>query len=894
MKDFLLRQLHADMETQVDQGNLAKMLEEKSTLIETILQNLPIGIAVNKMDDGKASVVNNQFSEIYGWPGDDLADVESFFKKVYPDAAYRNEIISRIMSDIKSADPMRMSWNGLTVTTNKGEKRIVNAKKIPLYDQNLMISTVTDVTTEFNQANELKSAKAKQDALINGTPDLIWSVDTEYRLIAANESFRQLMKTLSGKTIREGDNVLIKEFGVEQISKWKLLYGRAFKGERFTVKDQYYNPVKQIMEHTLISLSPMFNEENVLAGVICYSRDTTEYAQKIRILEKSKANLEKIMDSSMDMICSIDAWDNILSVSAASEAILGYKPEELTGKKLFDFVYPPDREKTEQTAKYVIAGHSLTNFENRYVRKDGSVVPLIWSVKWDPKDKVRYGIARDATEIKKSEAALIESEKIYKYLFNKNPLPIFIWDFATHRIIDCNEEAVRKYGFIREEILLLNINDLRAPLEQPTIQEFVETGKSLDGFYRGRRQHKKKNGEIIFVDITGQLMDFRGKKIAMSIVNDITESRHYQEMDNLEKNILEMAAKSDKSLGEIIDIYLTGVEALHPGMLCSIQEKRGNKLYNLSSPSLPAEYLETIRGVEIADNVGSCGTAAFLKQKVIVTDISTDVRWANYKEVAGKYQLKTCWSFPILDRKNNVLATLACYYREIKAPAEREEKTIERVGQIIQTIFESYQREHALQISNERFEHAAEAASEIIWDWELDTDAVHYSGNMKKLFGHQSGLIENNLPFYFDHVHPDDREKVVLYPNEVKYGTMVDWTQEYRFRKADGNYAYVLDKGTVVRDENGLGLRMIGAMQDITSIKENEMRITQQNQRLMEIALINAHEIRRPVATILGLMQLINKKMLKEESDGEIIDHLETVTQELDDVIRRIIDKTVN
>jgi GAF domain-containing protein len=162
-----------------------------------------------------------------------------------------------------------------------------------------------------------------------------------------------------------------------------------------------------------------------------------------------------------------------------------------------------------------------------------------------------------------------------------------------------------------------------------------------------------------------------------------------------------------------------------------MQEKRDNRLYNLSSPSLPAEYLEVIRGIKIGNNTGSCGTSAFLKQKVIVTDISNDVRWADYKEIAAKYQLKTCWSYPILDRKDNVLATFACYYKEIKYPAEREENTIKRAGHILQTILESYQREHALKISNERFERAAEATSEVIWDWNLETNGVYYSGKIQ-------------------------------------------------------------------------------------------------------------------------------------------------------------------
>jgi PAS domain S-box-containing protein len=283
-----------------------------------------------------------------------------------------------------------------------------------------------------------------------------------------------------------------------------------------------------------------------------------------------------------------------------------------------------------------------------------------------------------------------------------------------------------------------------------------------------------------------------------------------------------------------------------------------------------------------------------LKQKVIVTDISNDIRWAAYTEIANKYQLRSCWSYPIMGANDNVMATFACYYGEVRTPSALEEHTIQRAGNILQIILENYQREQALKISNERFEHAIKAASDIIWDWNLETNEVYYSDNMKHLFGHKSGYTNDNLPFYFAHVHPDDRERVMLYPDQVKYGTMTNWTQEYRFKKADGEYAFVLDRGIVIRDEKGTGIRMIGAMQDITLIKQHELRVTQQNERLMEIALINAHEIRRPVATILGLMQLFNQTVIKSETERELLTHLDSATKELDNVIRRIIDKTVD
>jgi len=612
--------------------------------------------------------------------------------------------------------------------------------------------------------------------------------------------------------------------------------------------------------------------------------DVTDEVLKSRALEIARNDLKKIMDSSADMIFAIDTDDTIISVNAASESILGYKPEEMIGKKIFDFIYPPDREQSIQIASTVKAGLKVTNVENHYYHKNGSLVPLHWSAVGNPAEKIRYGIARDATEIKKSKTALIESEKLYRYLFDNNPVPIAIWDFETKRIIDGNEAAVRKYGYTKEEFLRLSIRDIRPPEDLPLIDEV--TGSEY-AYYQNQRhvwRHLKKNGELMYMDIRSELINYSGRRASIAIAQDITEIKYYQELDTLEKQILEYSARNEKPLNEIISCYLLGIEALHKGIRCSVLENRRDKLFGLAAPSLPPEFWEFPEGLPIANQNGTCGTAAYLKEKVIVCDMTTAPCLQGFQDIIVRYPMKSCWSYPVIDSNNEVLATFAMYCTDERAPSKQEENTIERATHLLHIILENYRRHHAIAVSNERFEYVMEATFDVIWDWNLETNGVYYSNNMTKLFGHRAGTSYDNLPFFFENVHPEDRERVVLYPDQVKYGKMIHWTQEYRFRKANGEYAYILDRGIIIRDENGIGKRMIGAMQDITTLKN-------QHERLTEIALINSHEIRRPIASILGLMQLF-KDVKNQNPDEQLLQHLESATQQLDDVIKRIITKT--
>ena len=102
----------------------------------------PSELGVNKISDNSVLYINQKFEEIYGWPKEAIPDVDSFFQKAYPDPDYRRKIQERVMNDINSGIPERMQWPDLRATGMDGKHRDIFAKNIPLFDQDLMISTV--------------------------------------------------------------------------------------------------------------------------------------------------------------------------------------------------------------------------------------------------------------------------------------------------------------------------------------------------------------------------------------------------------------------------------------------------------------------------------------------------------------------------------------------------------------------------------------------------------------------------------------------------------------------------------------------------------------------------------------------------------------------------------
>ncbi|PJE54971.1 diguanylate cyclase domain-containing protein [Marinomonas sp. BSi20584] len=118
-------------------------------------------------------------------------------------------------------------------------------------------------------------------------------------------------------------------------------------------------------------------------------------------------SLADVMELMLDSVCVVDRNGSFVFVSAAFEDMFGYAPHEVIGKPMVNMVYPDDREKTLGIAESVVSGQILPRFENRWVRKDGKVVNVLWSARWSEEHQVRIAVAHDITERKEMEAQLL-------------------------------------------------------------------------------------------------------------------------------------------------------------------------------------------------------------------------------------------------------------------------------------------------------------------------------------------------------------------------------------------------------------------------------------------------------------------------------------------------------
>lgn len=204
------------------------------------------------------------------------------------------------------------------------------------------------------------------------------------------------------------------------------------------------------------------------------------------------------------------------------------------------------------------------------------------------------------------------------------------------------------------------------------------------------------------IELNGEKKHFRTKKENLDSMikitrRDVTEFKQYLSLYNSHIYLLELIAKA-KPLEFILNEIIKTVEQKNSNMICSIllYNEKDNKLYKGAAPSLPEYYNEKLNGMLIGEKVGSCGAAAYLKQRIIVDDISTHENWKYAKNLAAKFDLRACWSQPIISSSKEILGTFAIYYKKPKSPSNFDVDLIEDIASVAGVAIEKHMKNEEL------------------------------------------------------------------------------------------------------------------------------------------------------------------------------------------------------
>jgi two-component system sensor histidine kinase/response regulator len=173
------------------------------------------------------------------------------------------------------------------------------------------------------------------------------------------------------------------------------------------------------------------------------------------ILQRAKARRanQQILDNSLDVICTFDATGRFLQVNRACETVWGYRPDELIGSPYLDLVHPDDRGMTVNVEAAILDGTPATNFENRYLRRDGTIVPMLWTSVWSESEQANFCVARDLTERKRAEVSMQLLESAVEQANESIMITDADLDLPGPRIVFVNSAYSRMTGYTAAEAI---------------------------------------------------------------------------------------------------------------------------------------------------------------------------------------------------------------------------------------------------------------------------------------------------------------------------------------------------------------------------------------------------------------------------------------------------------
>jgi len=448
--------------------------------------------------------------------------------------------------------------------------------------------------------------------------------------------------------------------------------------------------------------------------------------------------------------------------------------------------------------------------------------------------------------------SLEDAASMYKYLFENNPNAMYIWDIENLCIIDCNEEALLKYGYTRKDFLELTISDLQYSEDISLLNKLAVRTFSEKQYWR----QLKKSGEVMFMELSSHILDYKGRTFSFTQVIDVTEK---------EKALMQLKESQDK-LSTATKMARLGYWQLKAD---GTNRYWSDEVYEIWGRSRE-EFIVTFSS--FLDTVHPADRDIFLKEQKLY--------YSSKKTFSLEYRI-------ILPD-----GTIRWVYEKGNLLEDEEGNFIIFQG-MVQDITDQKLLSHSLEESNRRYIYVTKATFDAVWDWDMLTGILYWGEGFQQIFGYELSKLQPDITSWTEHLHPADLDRVVKGIYAFLDGSDTNWEDEYRYLKADGHYAYVLDKGFVVRNEHGKAQRMVGAMQDVSKRKKDEQELKsfadelyKRNKELHEFGYIVSHNLRSPVANIMGTATLLELDSDDPETVTQCIKDLKSSINRLDDVIR--------
>jgi len=367
----------------------------------------------------------------------------------------------------------------------------------------------------------------------------------------------------------------------------------------------------------------------------------------------------------------------------------------------------------------------------------------------------------------------------------------------------------------------------------------------------------------------------------LAVSRDITDRRRDEAFRAAQLQMFEIIA-ADGALSDALDHLIRAVEQHAGDMLCSVLllDDDGLRVRHGAAPSLPQDYVRLIDGQPIGPRSGSCGTAMFRAERVVVTDILTDPLWEDYREAARPAGLRACWSQPIFSPQRRVLGAFAMYYGQPRAPRDSELRLIESAALVARIAIEQYRSHQALRQSEARNRAILRAIPD--WMFLMTVDGVFldfHAKDVSRLHAAPASFLGKNVRDVLPAPVGEALGRAVARVTTASEPEKV----EYSLRSDDAQHFF---EATIVGCD---GDKVLSIVRDVTDRKRAELDAGAQRLELAHLSRVAvlgeltgtlAHELSQPLTAVLS-----NAEAARRLLDRTPLDVAE-LKGALDDVIK--------